>query len=76
MSLMLRRYAAATGYARSWLYVVFSAGFLALAVWGFVREDWLAMGIAAAMAIAALTLVPITQRLSSALRTSTKEARE
>jgi hypothetical protein len=73
MSLMLRRYAKSTGYARPWFYAAMALGFAALAVWAAVAGDWIVMGVALAMITASIVAIPLTRRLARGLEASKLE---
>ena len=70
MSLMLRRYAKSTGYARPILYALFAIGFTALAVWAGMQQQWLIATFAIVMAAVSIVAIPITQRLARGLAAS------
>ncbi|MEX2226974.1 MAG: hypothetical protein WEB52_11045 [Dehalococcoidia bacterium] len=81
MHLLMRRYTR-SGYASRWFLWVLAAAFVALAVWGVVRSDWLVLTLAILMAAVTLAAVPISRRLADGLRESRraldaeKEARD
>lgn len=60
MHLIWKRYTRA-GYAPPWFYVLMTLGFVALAVWGAVRADWVVMAVA-------LVMIPITIGGSRAMK--------
>lgn len=70
MSLMLRRYAKSTGYARPWLYALFAVGFAALAVWAAIEQQWLVLVVAVVMSVVSIVAVPVTRRLARGLAAS------
>ncbi len=76
MSLILRRYAKSTGYARPWFYAVMALGFAALAVWAGIAGDWIVMAIALAMIAGSLVAIPVTRRLARGLEASRAEQQE
>ncbi len=73
MSLMLRRYAKSTGYARPWLYALFAIGFGALAVWAGTQQQWLIAVFAALMTAVSIAAIPITRRLARGLAASNEQ---
>ncbi len=75
MSLLLRRYAKSTGYARSWFYVALAIGFAGLAVRAIVERDWLVGAIAVAMIGVSVGVAVLGRRLARGLAASQKQAR-
>ena len=73
MSLILRRYARTTGYARAWFYLAIALGFAGLAAWAIVQRDWLVAIFATTMIAVALVLVPLSRRLTEALAASQRD---
>jgi hypothetical protein len=72
MRLLMQRYNR-SGYAAPWFLYAAAAGFVALAIWAAIRGDWLVTALAIVMAAVVVALVPVTRRLTSAMRASQQE---
>jgi hypothetical protein len=72
MQFLWRRYAR-SGYAPPWFYLLAAIGFLALAIWGAVQNDWLIMAIAIVMIPVTIAGSRLMQRLSIAADASRRE---
>jgi uncharacterized membrane protein len=75
MSMIWRRYAKSTRYARSRFYIVLAIGFAALAGWAVVERDWLVGVIAAVMVVLAAITGLFARRLSRELAASESKQR-
>lgn len=69
MHLIVRRYSR-SGAATTWFYALLCTGFFTMAIWGFVRQDWLAAMIALAMAPVTLAGGRAIQRVQQRAKTA------
>jgi hypothetical protein len=72
MHLLWKRYSR-SGYAPPWFYVLMALGFIALAVWGAVRADWVVMGVALVMIPLTIGGSRVMKRLSAAADISRRD---
>jgi hypothetical protein len=75
MSMIWRRYVKSTGYAPAWFYAALAVGFVVLAGWAIIAQDWLVAALALAMFVVAVAAVPVTRRLARGLAASEQEHR-
>jgi hypothetical protein len=75
MHLILRRYSR-SGAAPKWFYSLLAVGFVGLAIWAAAERDWIVLGIAAAMVLAAAAVSRFSVRLSEALAASRRSTDE
>jgi hypothetical protein len=69
MHLLWGRYSR-SGYASAWFLRALAVAFVALAVWGGVRGDWLVLALGLVMAPITLAAIPLTRRLAEGLQAS------
>jgi hypothetical protein len=69
MHLLWKRYSR-SGYASAWFLRALAVTFVALAVWGGVRGDWLVLALGLVMAPITLAAIPLTRRLAEGLQAS------
>jgi hypothetical protein len=75
MHLLWKRYTRA-GYAPPWFYALMALGFVAFAIWGVVRGDWVVMGIALAMIPVTIGGSRLMKRLAAAADASRHEVEQ
>jgi hypothetical protein len=73
--LLWKRYSR-SGYAPPWFYVLMTLGFVALAVWGAARTDWVVMGVALVMIPITLGGSRVMKRLAAAADASRREVEQ
>jgi hypothetical protein len=72
MHILWRRYTRSS-YAPPWSYWVMAAGFVALAVWSAIQQDWVVLGVALAMVPVTFAGARVMRRLAASEEISRQE---